>query len=174
MISFTVPGQPVGKGRPRIGKVGQHARMFTPAKTVSYEGLVAHEAHLAMGGLSLFEGACAVVLDIVCQVPASWSNRKQADALAGRIHPTTKPDIDNVEKAIFDACNGVVWKDDVQVVRVTKGKRYGGAPGVTVTIITAEVGWAEPQQVAMPLRAGQGNPAPPGRIDLLSGAWIAA
>lgn len=40
-INFHIPGQPVGKGRPRIGKVGAHARMFTPAKTVSYESTVA-------------------------------------------------------------------------------------------------------------------------------------
>ena len=30
-IHFHIPGQPAGKGRPRIGKVGAHARMFTPA-----------------------------------------------------------------------------------------------------------------------------------------------
>ncbi|MEM5617407.1 RusA family crossover junction endodeoxyribonuclease [Pseudomonas aeruginosa] len=35
---FTVPGEPVGKGRPRIGRVAGHARMFTPAKTANYEG----------------------------------------------------------------------------------------------------------------------------------------
>ncbi|MCR3862758.1 RusA family crossover junction endodeoxyribonuclease, partial [Pseudomonas aeruginosa] len=25
-VMFTVPGEPVGKGRPRIGRVGAHAR----------------------------------------------------------------------------------------------------------------------------------------------------
>ena len=49
-IVFTVPGEPQGKGRPRIGRVGQHARMFTPAKTVAYEGLVALAAQEAMQG----------------------------------------------------------------------------------------------------------------------------
>ncbi|KAA9151000.1 RusA family crossover junction endodeoxyribonuclease [Delftia sp. BR1] len=134
MITFTVPGQPVGKGRPRIGKVGQHARMFTPAKTVSYEGLVAHAASIAMGGRPLLGGAMDVHLFIKFQVPASWSLKKQQQALAGEILPMTKPDIDNIEKAIYDAINGVVWKDDVQVVDVVKTKRYAAAPGVVVTI----------------------------------------
>ncbi|PJO37598.1 RusA family crossover junction endodeoxyribonuclease [Delftia acidovorans] len=134
MITFTVPGQPVGKGRPRIGKVGQHARMFTPAKTVNYEGLVAHAASIAMAGRALLEGAMDVHLLINCQVPASWSRKKQQQALAGAIRPTTKPDIDNIEKAVYDAINGVVWKDDVQVVDVVKTKRYAAAPGVIVTI----------------------------------------
>lgn len=144
MITFTVPGQPVGKGRPRIGKVGQHARMFTPAKTVNYEGLVAHAASFVMAGRALLEGAMDVRLVINCQVPASWSQKKQKEALAGIIRPTTKPDIDNIEKAIYDAINGVVWKDDVQVVDVVKTKRYSATPGVTVTI--APVAAVAPKQ----------------------------
>lgn len=144
MITFTVPGQPVGKGRPRIGRVGAHARMFTPAKTVSYEGLVAHAAHQAMAGRQLIDGAVRVLLTINVQIPASWSKRKQAEAISGAIRPTTKPDIDNVEKAIFDACNGVTWRDDVQVVEVAKSKWYSAAPGVVVTIepVRAQVGQA--------------------------------
>jgi len=134
MIEFHVPGAPVGKGRPRIGRVGAHARMFTPAKTVSYESTVALAAQQAMYGRPLLTDAVGVAMAIDCPIPVSWSKRKQADALHGRIYPTTKPDIDNVEKAIFDALNGVVWRDDVQVVRVTKSKRYAETPGVRVWI----------------------------------------
>ena len=137
MISFTVPGQPQGKGRARIGKVGPHARMFTPAKTVAYESLVSHAAHQAMDGGALIDCAVHVFMTITCQVPASWSKKKQAAALLQQIRPTTKPDIDNVEKAIFDGCNGVVWRDDVCVVAVTKEKRYGSTPGVHVIILPA-------------------------------------
>jgi Holliday junction resolvase RusA-like endonuclease len=140
-VSFFVPGQPQGKQRAKIVKIGGFSRMATPKKTVAYEGLVAHAAHAAMNGLAPIAGPVAVTIDIVCQVPASWSQRKQTDAIAGRILPTTKPDVDNVEKALFDGMNGVVWNDDVQVVRVTKGKRYGAAPGVTVEVIDAEGGW---------------------------------
>ena len=139
MLSFTVPGQPQGKGRARIGKVGPHARMFTPAKTVSYESLVSHAAHQAMGGGALIDQAVHVFMLITCQVPASWSKKKQASALLQQIRPTTKPDIDNVEKAIFDGCNGVVWRDDVCVVAVTKEKRYGATPSVFVKNAPAEV-----------------------------------
>ena len=133
-IVFIVPGQPQGKGRPRVGKVGGHARMFTPEKTVAYEGLIALAAQQAMQGRPLITGAVSVVLDIRCQVPESWSKTKKAQALTGEVMPTTKPDIDNVEKAVFDGLNGVAWKDDVQVVQVTKRKRYAPLPGVYVEI----------------------------------------
>lgn len=134
-VRFTVPGAPVGKGRPKVStRGGAFARMYTPEKTANYEGLVAHAGHAAMAGRALIEGAVSVVMDIRLEVPASWSKKKQARALAGHEMPTKKPDIDNVEKAIFDGLNGVVWKDDVQVVDVCKRKRYAEAPGVTVEI----------------------------------------
>lgn len=132
MIRFTVPGQPQGKGRPRVGKIGTHARLFTPAKTVAYEGLVAHAAHAAMAGAPLFEGPVGCELTIHCAVPQSWSGKKQRSALASEILPTSKPDIDNVVKAIFDGCNGVLWRDDVLVVELAVRKRYAATPGVYV------------------------------------------
>jgi len=108
--------------------------MFTPEKTVNYEGLVALAAQQAMAGAALLEGACEVKLRIDCQIPASWSQKKQRAAAAGEIRPTTKPDADNVIKAIFDAMNGVVWKDDVQAVELAVSKRYSMVPGVAVRV----------------------------------------
>jgi Holliday junction resolvase RusA-like endonuclease len=134
IVTFTIPGNPVGKGRPRVSSRGGFSRMYTPEKTASYESRVAMAGHMAMGDCSVIEGAVMVTLEIVVPVPASWSKKKQAAALAGQVLPTTKPDIDNVEKAIFDGLNGVAWKDDVQVVDVAKRKRYGATPGVAVTI----------------------------------------
>jgi len=136
MLTFTIPGTPIGKGRPRVTtRGGKFATMYTPEKTVNYEGLVAHSAKVAMAGMPLFDGPASVRMEIICQVPASWSQKKRSAAIAGQVYPTTKPDIDNVEKAIFDGLNGVVWRDDVQVVEVSKCKRYGDTPGVRVMII---------------------------------------
>jgi Holliday junction resolvase RusA-like endonuclease len=138
MITFTVPGQPQGKGRPRVGKVGGHARMFTPEKTASYEGLIAHSARVAMDGRPLLEGAAACNVFIDCQVPASWSGKRQRAALAGEVLPTAKPDADNVVKAVFDGINGVVWRDDVLCVDVRVRKRYSATPCVRVEVWALE------------------------------------
>lgn len=133
-VSFTVPGEPQAKGRAKIVKIGGFSRMATPAKTVAYEGLIAHAAQQAMAGADPVEFACAVQLSITCSVPVSWSKKKQAAALAGRVLPTKKPDTDNVVKAVFDGMNGVVWKDDVQAVDLFVRKRYGAAPCVHVRV----------------------------------------
>ena len=133
-ITFHVPGQPVGKGRPRIGRVAGQARMFTPAKTASYESMVGLAAHQAMGGAPLILGPARAVLRLTLAIPASWSRKKQEQARMGAVLPLTKPDADNVVKAIFDAINGVVWRDDSQVVELTLTKVYGSTPGVYVRI----------------------------------------
>lgn len=129
-IAFTVPGVPVGKGRPRMGA----GRMYTPGKTVAYEGLIAHAAQQAMGSAAPVEFACQVQMIITIPVPASWSKKKQTAALAGQVMPTKKPDTDNVVKAVFDGMNGVVWRDDVQAVDLFVRKRYGALPGVQVRV----------------------------------------
>lgn len=145
MIALTIPGQPQGKGRPRVGSFSGHARMFTPAKTVAYEGLIAHAAHQAMAGRPMLDGPLAVNLFLDCQVPASWSAKKQRAALAGELMPTTKPDADNVLKAVLDGCNGVLWRDDVQVVDVRVRKRYAAAPCVRMEAWALQPPLAEKQ-----------------------------
>lgn len=137
-VSFTVPGDPQGKGRGRVVRWGNRAGIKTPEKTVAYEGLVAHCAAVALAGQPPIEGPVSVRLEIRLSVPRSWPKRRRAAALEGRIWPTKKPDIDNVEKAVFDGMNGIAWRDDVQAVLVTTVKRFAEVPGVTVYITELE------------------------------------
>lgn len=131
-IAFIVPGAPVGKGRPRATTINGMARLYTPKKTANYEGLIALAAQTALAGRPMLDGPVALRLVLHCQVPASWSGKKQRQALAGEHMPTTKPDVDNVLKAVCDGCNGVLWRDDVQVVELTLSKRYAATPCVRV------------------------------------------
>jgi len=133
-VAFQVPGEPQGKGRARVGRIAGHARMFTPAKTVAYEGLIAHAAATAMGGHPPISGACMVDVCASISVPASWSKRKREDALAGKIRPTKKPDGDNILKAVCDGMNGVVFRDDSQAVHCIVRKAYQLTPGLSVIV----------------------------------------
>ncbi|WP_368647949.1 RusA family crossover junction endodeoxyribonuclease [Castellaniella ginsengisoli] len=133
-VHFFVPGKPQGKGRPRAARTGKHIRLYTPGKTASYESTVALAASQAMTGRALFAGPVSVIMQIALPIPASWSKKKQAQAAADQLLPTTKPDADNTVKAIFDAINGVVWGDDTQVVDLLVRKRYRARPGVSVIV----------------------------------------
>ncbi|HWH86175.1 MAG TPA: RusA family crossover junction endodeoxyribonuclease [Pseudomonas sp.] len=134
-VSFVVPGEPVGKGRPKVSTIGGHARMYTPTKTANYEGKIAMVAQQAMTGRELIAGPVLMELRILLPVAASWSKKKTAEALAGEVMPTKKPDADNVLKAICDGINGIVFKDDVQVVNVSMSKRFSETPGVLVRVV---------------------------------------
>ena len=137
-IEFFVPGTPVGKGRPRAARRGAGVVMFTPGKTADYEALVAATAAAALAGDApthqLLDGPLEAVLEMRFPVPASWSKARRARALAGAEWHTSKPDADNVAKAVLDACNGVVFRDDSQVVILIATKAFSEEPGVRVVI----------------------------------------
>ncbi|MEI2416196.1 RusA family crossover junction endodeoxyribonuclease [Orrella sp. JC864] len=145
-IVFTVPGAPKGKGRAKStarivtkgGKPLAITRHYTPQETAAYMSLVRLAAAQAMAGRPPYTGPIQMHIQIVCPVPASWSLTRRRRALAGEIMPTVKPDSDNVEKAVKDGMNGVVYRDDVQVVDDSKSKRYGEVAGVTVTLTEME------------------------------------
>jgi len=134
-IKIRVPGDPVAKGRPRATAIGGHARMYTPATTRAYEQRVAVAAREATAKAPPMDGALSVSIEITMQIPASWGRAKRADALAGLVMPTGRPDLDNLVKALTDACNGIVWRDDAQIVRLMAEKRYGEQPGASISVI---------------------------------------
>ena len=138
MINFTVPGTPQGKGRARSFVRNGHVGHYTPEKTRTYEGMIRVLAMQAMGANPPIEGPVEMTLFIVMPVPKSWPAWKRDMAVAGQIMPTTKPDVSNIQKAVEDALNGVVWLDDCQVVSVIKTKLYTGGefrnPGVYVSV----------------------------------------
>ena len=51
IIAFTIPGQPVAKGRPRACIRGGKVATYTPDNTARYENLVKLAAQEAMKGL---------------------------------------------------------------------------------------------------------------------------
>ena len=133
MVIITIPGEMRGKGRPRFGTAGGQPRAFTDARTRSAEAWVRARAADAWTGAPL-GGPVSLRMEIGVPVPASWSKRRRADALAGAIWPTGKPDLDNVLKLVGDALNGIVWQDDKQVVRAEVVRRYVLVPQTVLTV----------------------------------------
>ncbi|WP_438446850.1 RusA family crossover junction endodeoxyribonuclease [Gorillibacterium sp. sgz5001074] len=72
--------------------------------------------------------AVAVKARFYIRIPDSWSKKKREEAEGKPV--TVKPDIDNLVKGLFDAANGIVWKDDNQVVRCEAEKLYSMNPRI--------------------------------------------
>lgn len=131
-VIFTVHGAPKGKARPRV--VDGHA--FTPRKTVAYESQVVLAFRQANPGWERWGKGIPLRMSISAfyKIPASASQRAQNRMKSGEIKPTKKPDTDNIGKIIADACNGIVYYDDAQIVDMHVVKSYAPFDGVYVEI----------------------------------------
>lgn len=134
IIGFSVPGAPVGKGRPRFARQGAFVRAYTPEKTASYENLVKLAAREAMRGRAPIRGPVSLRIMAYVVPPASWSKKKRSFALHGLTRPQSKPDIDNMAKLCADALNGIAYDDDRQIVRLFAEKRYSSIPSMEVEV----------------------------------------
>lgn len=133
-LLIILEGEPRGKGRPRASSAGGFVRMYTPKTTKEAEDEIKAEAVASMRGVAKFTGPVAVEMQIFHGIRQSWTKAKKAAARANEIAPTIKVDIDNCAKLFFDAFNGVVWDDDVQVVQLTASKQFSDTPCVMVTV----------------------------------------
>ncbi len=112
MIQVTIPGEPVGKGRPRVTRTG-HA--FTPPKTRAWTTKAAKIFRAARVGEPITDAVRVIVVAVKAR-PQRLLRKKDP---AERIWRTTKPDGDNVAKAVLDAATKAdVWGDDAQVARL--------------------------------------------------------
>ena len=132
-LDFTIPGEPKGKGRPRF--VRATGRTYTDRSTASYENLVRVSFKNAYPDWVPLTDAVEIHIYAHFPVPTSWSKKKQSLALSGWLRKTSKPDLDNIEKAVLDGLNGVAWKDDSQIFAKFSTKRYSEEPRADITII---------------------------------------
>ena len=136
-LEFTVPGEPIGKGRPRF--VRATGRTYTPERTASYENLVRLMYCQAYPDRRVpIESAVEIIIRAFFRIPESWTKKKKAAALSGELLKTTKPDLDNIIKSVCDGLNGVAWTDDAQIHTINASKDYSATPRVEVSIYYTE------------------------------------
>lgn len=133
MIRFTIPTDPVAQGRPRTAVIAGRAQIYDPAKSRTYKNLVSLFAADAHRGEPL-TGPLAVTITVYRAMPKSFSVKKAQAAEEGKILPVSKPDATNYAKSVEDGCNGILWRDDSQIVSLRIEKRYSIRPRVEVEV----------------------------------------
>ena len=129
---FVVPGEPKGKGRPRVVRRGAYTMTYSPQDTRDYETEVRWCWRDA--GLKRYPDDAHLYIRITAyfKIPKSVSKKKREMMLNDEIRPTKKPDLDNIAKIICDALNGEAYKDDAAIVDLRIKKYYSENPRVEV------------------------------------------
>jgi len=142
LFEIFVAMEPVAKGRPRVTGKGF---AYTPTKTIQAEHRIQEQVATAWPR-PVIEGP--LVVGIVVQLLKPKSAPKTRP-----VWPTTRPDADNYGKLVLDALNGILWRDDSQVVDLRIRKVYAEHIGFQIEVATIE---AQAEAVA-PLLLGEAS-----------------
>ncbi len=132
IYEFEVPGKIIGKGRPRLNSYT--GSVYTPTRTKDYETLVEQYFLLKYPRFKPFEGRVLVEINADFEVPKSTKKAEKELMLKNKINPTKKPDIDNIVKIVLDAMNGIAFKDDTQITKLSVEKKYAESECVKIRI----------------------------------------
>lgn len=151
MIHITIPGEPVAQGRARFSTMNGFVRAYDPLKSRLYKGYV---KDMASGQFVPLEGPICMLAIFYRSIPKSWSKKKQAEALAMTLMPISKPDADNYIKAVKDALNGVLYRDDSQIVLPIPLKAYSDQPRADI-YLTSKMNWPDTLKTLITLVKGE-------------------
>lgn len=128
MMKLIIYMEPIPKARARTVNVNGKVMSFTPKATQEAEStirleIMAHAAHPCVFGAGV-----PLSVDMIFVVTRPPSTPKK------RIYPVVRPDGDNYQKLVFDACNGYLWADDSQVCEWRGRKVYGQPPRIEIEV----------------------------------------
>ena len=114
-MKIEIKAEPIPQPRPRFGRGG---KVYQPEKIKAYKNVVSYAAKTAMQGKPPTSEALKINLRFYRRFKAS--SRRFGDC-------------DNLVKAVLDACNGIIFADDSQIISLT-AEKYQGTPRLELEI----------------------------------------
>jgi Holliday junction resolvase RusA-like endonuclease len=108
--------------------IKDNAKRYLNYKSVIYSEVLSQ----LNGEYKPIDGAIEVTILFNMPIPTSWPKEKKWESVDK--YCTTKPDVDNLIKGLFDALNGLLWVDDNRIVAVHTVKVYSFDPGIEFTV----------------------------------------
>lgn len=146
MELFTIPIEPKPQSRPRAGIRGRHATVYEDSKMMRWRKDVTEYVKQNYCG-EYFDGAIKIDVTFYLKAPQSLSKepsqrakektrQKYLDFVNELIYVDKKPDLDNLEKALYDSISKseIVWSDDNIIVEHTTRKIYSPNPRMEIRI----------------------------------------
>ena len=116
--------KPMSSPRPRRAS---HGGVYMPKSYQDWKLLFGFKIKKLV---TMHDGPVIIDLEFNFKKPKSWSKKKKAEA----DWHTSKPDMDNLEKSVLDALNGIAYKDDSQVCKVTKEKKWAEEDAIFISV----------------------------------------
>lgn len=125
-VQFTVYGvaAPAGSKTTGARKDGGRFVRDSSRRAAPWKADVARAAAAARNGGGLMEGPLRLTVRVVVPRPKGHYGAKGLRPSAPEL-PITRPDVTKLLRAIEDACTGIVWRDDAQIVTQIAAKEYG-------------------------------------------------
>ncbi|UXE05395.1 RusA-like resolvase [Arthrobacter phage Renna12] len=143
-VGFWAAGVPIPQGSKRIGRNRATKKPIliddNDAVLKPWRDLVAGEARKAIGGAAPLDGPLGVDLTFYMPRPAGHykADGVSLRASAPPLWAAVKPDVDKLERAVFDSLTaGGLWVDDARACIARKSKQYADLPhqaGVYVAV----------------------------------------
>ena len=128
MQRFDIPIRPKPKQRPRFSM----GHTYTPKETQEYEKSIRNVVKEQM--TERYAKWAYIKMDFNYALPKSATKKqKQMVDIAPVIH-TKRPDLDNLQKSVLDALNGILWEDDAIVWAIVAQKHYDKADHILIQI----------------------------------------
>jgi len=139
-ISFTVYDKAEPQGSMKTVPTRAGIRLTSANKKLKlYRHTITQIARMEMSKANLMEPMAGKHVPV--ELWLEFTFVRPPSVPKSRIWPTVKPDIDKLERAVFDALKGVIYVDDGQPVLVQKRKCYGPVEQIHISArIVTEAG----------------------------------
>lgn len=139
-MRIVIPGEPIAKTRPRFSRRGGFVTTYDSQSKLkaALKGSLNIFVNLELP--DNFEDYFKLPLRVTFsyRMPIIKSDTeaiKNAKEWGLKL-PSHKPDIDNLVKMTADLCNGILWRDDAQIVELTASQIYSKNPCTIIEINT--------------------------------------
>jgi len=128
--SFCIMGDPIPLARCRYNFNGNHKIWDSQKELKTCSRIVLEKQQ---GQEPIFENSLHLDITFFMGMPQNWSKRKRIEMNNTPHH--FRPDLDNMVKFICDIANGLLYKDDSCISKITAQKIYSPEPKTTFTLI---------------------------------------
>lgn len=116
IYKFVIYGEPQPKKAPKFRSFGKFVSTYTDKQTKETTNSIQNQLIPQLPDLwKVIEKPLKVEVIFFKNRPKTYKKKD---------HPITRPDCDNLLKLLFDSCNGILFRDDAQIIEVHAIKAF--------------------------------------------------